>query len=272
MLARPIPSTGENLPVVGLGTWQAFDVGTSDRERAAQREVLARFVAQGGALVDSSPMYGRSEAVVGDLVVELSLRDRLFIATKVWTSGRDAGVRQIAASFSKLRVDRLDLVQVHNLVDAATHLGTLREIKAQGRLRYLGVTHYQASAHDALQRHVETRSVEFVQVNYSVAEPEAERALLDAARANGVAVIANRPFGGGSLARRLASRPLPSFASALGCTTWPQLLLKFVLAHPAVTCVIPATANAAHLVDNLAAGREPLPDAAMRVRIADAAR
>jgi diketogulonate reductase-like aldo/keto reductase len=270
IITRPIPSSGEPLPVVGLGTWQTFDVGTGAASRAPLERVLAAFVASGGRLIDSSPMYGTAEAVVGDLVARLGLRPGLFIATKVWTSGKAAGIRQMDDSMRKLRVDAIDLMQVHNLVDVETHLDTLADWKRAGRVRYVGVTHYTASAHDAVARVVAARPVDFVQVNYSVGEPEAERRVLPLALERGVAVIANRPFGGGQLVRRLGRRPLPAWAAEIDCTSWAQVLLKFVISHPAVTCAIPATSDVAHLEDDMEAARGRLPDAALRARIAAA--
>lgn len=269
---RPIPSSGEPVPVVGLGTWQTFDVGPSDEERRPLEEVLNTFVSMGGTLVDSSPMYGRAEGVVGDLATKLGLLDRLFIATKVWTSGRAAGIRQMEASAEKLRRSPIDLMQVHNLLDVETHLRTLEAWKAEGRVRYIGVTHYTASGHEAVRRILERHAVDVVQINYSVAEREAERHILPVAQERGIAVLVNRPFAEGRLLPALRTRPLPGWAGALECTTWSQLLLKFVLSHPAVTCAIPATSSVQHLRENMAAGAGALPAGAERARIADAAR
>jgi diketogulonate reductase-like aldo/keto reductase len=268
MLARTIPSSGETLPAVGLGTWRRFDVGGSASERASLREVLGRFVELGGRVIDSSPMYGAAESVVGDLAAELGIGDRVFLATKVWTSGRGAGLAQLQESARRLRAPRLDLVQVHNLLDWRTHLPTLRAERQAGRIRYLGVTHYTASAHDELERVLRSETLDFVQVNYSLAEPQAERRLLPLARDRGVAVLVNRPFAEGGLLRRLARRPLPSWATDTGCESWAQLCLAWILAHPAVTCVIPATGQLAHLGDNMRAGVGALPDAATRQRLA----
>jgi diketogulonate reductase-like aldo/keto reductase len=268
-LVRAIPSSGETLPVVGLGTWQAFDVAETDA-RGPQRDVLRRFVELGGRVVDSSPMYGAAEAAVGDLAAELGVRDSLWIATKVWTTGRAPGVAQMERSLRLLRGKRLDLLQVHNLVDWQTHLATLREWKDAGRIRYLGITHYSASGHDALERVMRSEPLDFVQLNYSVAEREAERRLLPLARDRGIAVLVNRPLAQGALLSRLRSRRLPSWAGELDCPSWAQLLLKWIVAHPAVTCVIPATSDVAHLEDNMAAGVGRLPDAAARERIAAA--
>jgi diketogulonate reductase-like aldo/keto reductase len=267
MLQRAIPSTGEKLPVIGLGTWQTFDVGPSAADRAAQKEVLAEFGRLGGRLIDSSPMYGQSERVVGDLAAELGQRPRLFVATKVWTTGRDAGVRQMETSLGLLRADPIDLIQVHNLVDVETHLATLRAWKAAGRVRYLGITHYQTGAFDELARIIRAQPIDFVQLNYSIGVRDAERMLLPLAAERGVAVIVNRPFESGSLFGRLRDRPLPPLAAELECRTWSQFLLKYVVSHPAVTCAIPATAKPDHLRDNMAAGLGPVPDEATRRRM-----
>lgn len=269
MITRPIGTSGETLPVIGLGTWQSFDVGRQDAERAAQEEVLAAFVASGGRMVDSSPMYGRAEEVVGDLAAKLGVHQRLFVATKVWTSGRDAGIQQMETSLRRLRTERVDLMQVHNLVDVAEHLATLRTWKRQGRVRYIGVTHYAATAHNEVARVLESESdLDFVQINYSVGEREAERRILPLARERGLAVIANRPFATGRLLQRLRGRTLPSWAAEIDCESWAQALLKFVVSHPAITCAIPATANVAHLRDNMQAAHGRLPDERLRERIA----
>lgn len=268
LLTRRIPSSGETLPVIGLGTWQTFDVGPSAAERAPLEEVLRTFVELGGKLIDSSPMYGRSEEVVGDITERLGLRSQLFIATKVWTSGKEAGIAQMEESMRKLRADPIDLMQVHNLVDVNTHLKTLQEWKREGRVRHIGITHYTASRHDDVARVMASQPVDFIQINYSVGEREAERRLLPMARERGVAVIANRPFAGGDLLRRLRSRPLPAWATEIDCDSWAQVMLKFVISHPAITCAIPATSKIAHLRDNIRAGAGPLPDEALRARIA----
>ncbi len=266
---RPVPSTGEPLPVVGLGTWQGFDVAGDPAAIDEARDALRALAAAGGRVIDSSPMYGSAESVAGQLVHELGIRDRVFVATKVWTEGRNAGRAQMDASMKKLRVERLDLMQVHNLVDTGTHLGTLKDWKAAGRVRYVGVTHYHAGAHAALETVVRSGEVQFVQVNYSLAEPEADRRLLQAAADKGVAVIVNRPFAEGAMFRRAKGKPLPPFAVELGCETWAQFFLKWILGHPAVTCAIPGTRNAKHLADNLGAARGPLPDAGARRRMAE---
>jgi aryl-alcohol dehydrogenase-like predicted oxidoreductase len=259
----------ETLPRIGLGTWQTFDAGPSDAARKPLREVLAEFVKLGGRVVDSSPMYGRSETVLGGLAVELGLRDKLFVATKVWTSGRAAGIRQMEDSERKLR-GRVDLMQVHNLVDVETHLATLRDWKREGRIRYIGITHYTSGAYGDLERVLDRGGIDFVQLNYSLAEREAERRLLPHAAAKGVRVLINRPFGGGSLFRDIRNKPLPSFAAEIGCASWAELFLKFVVSHPAVTCAIPATSKVEHLRQNMRAGGGAMPDAEMRKRIAAA--
>lgn len=268
-LTREIPSTGEALPVLGLGTWQTFDVDAAAEKRPLG-EVLVRFSELGGRLVDSSPMYGRSEAVVGELAEQGRLRDRLFLATKVWTRGRRAGIEQMERSMQLLRASRLDLLQVHNLLDVDTHLATLRSWKDEGRVRYLGVTHYTESAYAEVARVLRRERLDFLQINYSPFEPGAERELLPLAAERGVAVIANRPFGGGESLRRLLGKPLPPVAVESGAASWAQLVLKWILGNPAVICAIPATSKLRHLEDNLAAGRGPLPDPALRRRIADA--
>jgi aryl-alcohol dehydrogenase-like predicted oxidoreductase len=266
ILTKPIPRTGESLSMIGLGTWQTFDVGSA--ERAPLREVLRDFVRLGGTVIDSSPMYGRSESIVGDLAAELNFEGKLFVATKVWTSGREAGIRQMEESFRRLRVKRIDLMQIHNLVDWRAHLNTLREWQKQGRIRYLGVTHYTASAYDQLARVLETEELDFVQLNYSIVEREAEQRLLPLAIDRGVAVLVNRPFAQAQLFSKVSGKPLPAFAAEIGCASWAQFFLKFVVSHPAVTCAIPATSKVQHLIDNMQAGMGRLPAAEIRQRMA----
>lgn len=268
LLQRPIPRTGEMLPVIGLGTWQTFDVGAAAAVRAAPREVLKHFTEGGGRLVDSSPMYGKAEAVTGDLAAELGITNKLFLATKVWTSGRANGIRQMEESLRRLRTVRIDLMQIHNLVDWRTHLDTLRDWKADGRVRYLGVSHYTERAYADIARVIRTGEIDFIQINYSVLEREAERELLPLAQEQGIGVIVNRPFETGDLFRKVQARPLPAWAAELDCASWAQYFLKFVLSHPAVTCAIPATRDAAHVLDNLRAGHGRLPDRRQRERMA----
>ena len=267
VLERPIPKTGERLPIVGLGTWQVFDVASNAAEMAQARDTLRVFVERGGRVIDSSPMYGSSEAVTGQLAAELGVQAKLFVATKVWTSGKQAGIRQMEDSMKKLRVERLDLMQVHNLVDVSTHLATLRDWKASGRIRYLGVTHYHAGAHADLEKVISRGDVDFVQANYSLVEPEAERRLLRVAADTRTAVIVNRPFAEGALFRRTKGQSLPDWAKDIGCASWAQFSLKWILAEPAVTCVIPGTRNPAHAADNLGAATGPLPDPATRAKM-----
>jgi len=269
MMQRAIPSSGEKLPVIGLGTWQSFDVGAGASERAPLEEVLTAFAKRGGRVVDSSPMYGHAEAVLGDLTAKLRLRNSLFLATKVWTSGREAGIRSMERSLGLMKAPRMDLMQVHNLVDAQTHLATLREWKKEGRVRYTGITHYTAGSHDEVARVLEREKVDFVQINYSLMEREADERVLRVAQDRGVAVIVNRPFGGGSLFGRVRGQPLPDWAKEFDCSSWAQFFLKWIIAHPAVTCAIPATSKARHLEDNMAAGLGPLPDAKMRQRMVE---
>jgi diketogulonate reductase-like aldo/keto reductase len=260
MDTRPIPSTSEPLPVLGCGTWQAFDVAPDDRRVSSLTEVLRTLFAGGGSVIDSSPMYGRAEAVVGQCLTALKPAQRPFVATKVWTRGRQAGIDEMERSLRLLGSVPLDLMQIHNLLDWRTHLETLRAWKAEGRIRYLGVTHYTASAHAELAAVIREQPLDFLQVNYSVEEPEAARELLPLAADRGVAVIANRPFGGGALVQRLRARPVPHWAAEYGCETWSQILLKYVLAEPAVTCVIPGTGNPSHMEEDCAAASGPAID------------
>lgn len=268
MLRRPIPRTAESLPVIGLGTWQTFDVGSSESARAPLRDVLRELVRGGGNVVDSSPMYGQSEIVVGDLAAELNLHKELFLATKVWTSGREAGIRQMEQSFQHLRTKRMDLMQVHNLVDWRTHLVTLRQWKEQGKVRYIGVTHYTASAYDELAQVLKSEELDFVQINYSIIEREAEQRILPLAAERGIAVLVNRPFAQSGLFSKVRGKSLPAWAKEIGCASWAQFFLKFVVSHPTVTCAIPGTSNVQHLIDNMQAGTPPLPDQATRERMA----
>ncbi len=268
MLKRKIPSTGEELPVVGLGTSGVFDVGGGSSERAPLIEVLNILTSAGGALLDTSPMYGRAEAVSGDLIAAQNLRSRMFIATKVWTRGKDAGMQQIENSMRLLKVSKLDLVQVHNLLDLQTQLANVRSLKQQGKVRYVGITHYTVASHADLEDLIRKESLDFVQFNYSIATREAEQRLLPLAVDHKVAVLVNRPFEDGALFARTSGKPLPDWAVEIDCTSWGQFFLKFIVSHPAVTCVIPATASPAHMRDNVAAGHGRIPDGKMRERMA----
>lgn len=258
MKTRTIPRTGERLPVIGLGSWRTFDVGTSRAERAPLLEVTRRFFAAGGRVIDSSPMYGRAEQVIGDILTELGPVDPPpFLATKVWTRGKKQGIAEMERSMRRLRTARVDLMQVHNLLDWEIHLPVLREWKAEGRIRLLGITHYSHGAFADLERLVRTESLDFVQLPYNVADREAEKRLLPAARDTGTAVLVMRPFGEGALFHGVRREPLPDWATDAGCASWSELFLKFVLSHPAVTCAIPATSNPEHLAENVAAGSGP---------------
>ncbi len=271
LLQRTIPSSGESLPVIGLGTWQAFDVGSTPVERQPLEEVLALFTKLGGRVVDSSPMYGRAEQVIGEIATKLNLHQALFLATKVWTTGKQQGIDSMEKSLAKLQVKRIDLMQVHNLVDAQTHLATLRDWKQQGHVRYVGITHYASSAYREVGKLLRSEKLDFVQINYSLLEREAEEQILPLARDRGVAVIVNRPFGGGDLFARVRRKPLPEWAAEFDCHSWAQFLLKWIIAHPAITCAIPATSNARHLEDNMQSGVGRLPDEKLRQRMIDAA-
>jgi len=268
VLMRKVPKSGESLPAVGIGSSRTFDV-TSDTDRAQVREVMRVFSDLGGRVVDTSPMYGSAESAIGEAAAQLGIGSRLFLATKVWTSGREAGIEQAQESMRRMRTKRLDLIQVHNLLDVETHLTWLGEWKKAGQVRYLGVTHYRADAQGALEKYVAAKRVDFVQLNYSIAEREAEQSLLPAAISSGTAVIVNRPFAASGLFDRIRERPLPEWSAEFDAATWAQFFLKYILAHPAVTCVIPATRNPKHAADNMAAGRGRLPDEKMRRRMVE---
>jgi len=273
MLTRTIPSSGEKLPVIGLGTWQAFDVDLTADSRRQLEEVLSLFVKFGGRVIDSSPMYGRAEAVIGDLTASLRLRDSLvadfFLATKVWTGGKESGIKSMERSMALLRTKRIDLMQVHNLLDVHTHLATLREWKEQGRIRYVGITHHEAGAFGEMEKLMRSEKLDFVQINYSLMEPEAEQSLLPLARERGIAVLANRPFGAGDLFDKVRSKPLPDWASEFDCRSWAQFFLKWIVAHSAITCAIPATSKPRHLEDNMQGGTGRLPDPKTRRRMVE---
>ena len=269
LLTRKVPSSGEELPVIGLGTSGPFEVGESAAQRAPLAEVLEGFFAGGARLIDTSPMYSSAERVLGELLTP-DMHARAVLATKVWTSGARSGIEQMTHSAQLLKTARLDLIQVHNLLDLKTHLKTLRGWKDAGRVRYIGITHYTVSAHPELERVLARESVDFVQFNYSPVTRAAEARLLPLAAERGVAVLINRPFEDGALFKSVRERPLPSWASDVDAASWGQLALKFIVAHPAVTCVIPATGKLAHLRDNLGGGRGRLPDARQREEIARA--
>jgi len=269
IMTRRIPSTGEDIPAVGLGTWQVFDAGSNTAARAPLRQVISEFAKAGGKMIDSSPMYGSAESVAGDLVAELGLRDRLFIATKVWTRGREDGIAEMERSFKRLRVTTMDLMQVHNLLDVAVHTKTLREWKAKNRIRYLGITHYTSSAYADVEKWLKNEKYDFLQINYSLAERDSAMRLLPYCLENKVAVIANRPFAEGAMFRRVSGKPLPPWAAEIGVASWAQYFLKWIVGHPAITCVIPGTGKPEHIADNVAAGFGALPDEAMRRKMAE---
>ncbi|KAA0992927.1 aldo/keto reductase [Dyadobacter aurulentus] len=264
LLQRTIPATGEKIPAVGLGSWQQFDVGTSKEERNPLREVLSKMKEMGGKVVDASPMYGRAEQVIGDLTSELQINDQFFFATKVWTSGRQAGVDQMNESLKKMKRTRLDLMQIHNLLDWETHLKTLRDWKAEGKIRYIGITHYTDSAHARLEQIVKSKAVDIVQFNYSIKSRNAETSLLNAAKDHDVAVLINEPFEQGALFRAVKGKQLPGWAAEYDIKSWAQFFLKYIVSHAAVTSVIPGTSDVKHLVDNLGAGLGRLPDSNAR--------
>ena len=269
MLTRVIPSSGEKLPVIGLGTWRAFDVDLTTDNRRQLEEVLSLFVKLGGRVIDSSPMYGRAEEVIGELTAALGIRDKLFLATKVWTHGKENGIKSMERSMALLRTKRVDLMQVHNLVDVQTHLATLREWKQQGRIRYLGITHHEAGAFPDVEKIMRSEKLDFVQINYSLMEREAEERVLPLAQERGVAVIVNRPFGAGDLFGKVRSKPLPGWATEFDCRSWAQFFLKWIVGHPGVTCAIPATDKPGHLEDNMQGGLGRLPDENMRRRMVE---
>lgn len=260
---RKIPSSGEMLPVVGLGTWQQFDVGSSNGERQPLRDVLLQMMQntqQMKLMIDSSPMYGRSEEVIGELTSEQKIAENFFYATKVWITGEQEGIRQMNASLRKMRRSVMDLMQIHNLVDWQAHLKTLERWKKEGKIRYIGITHYTVSAHDELEQIIKKENIDFVQFNYSLRIRHAERSLLTTAMENGVAVIINEPYEKGSLFTTVRGKQLPEWAAEYDINSWGQFFLKFILSHPAVTCVIPGTSNPKHSADNMAAGFGALPD------------
>ena len=266
LIRKAVPATGERIPAVGMGTWQTFMVD-SEAELDPLREVLRAFYDLGGRVVDSSPMYGDAESVVGQLASELGILDDLWVATKVWTEGEAEGRAQMRQSLDELRRDRIELMQVHNLVDVEVHLDTLQAWKAQGRFRYVGITNTSERRYPRVEALLDDDRIDFLQTNYSLAEREAAERLLPKAIDRGVAVIVARPFAGGQLFSRVRGRELPGWAAGIGCEAWSQLFLKYVISHPAVTCAIPATSDPGHLRENMGGGRGRLPDEATRRRM-----
>ena len=267
ILMRAIPSSGERIPVIGMGTWQTFDAGRSTAERTRLLGVLQAFFDRGGQLIDSSPMYGRSESVVGELLPRLRSRPRLFAASKVWIPGKRLGTLQMEESRGLWGIGRFDLMQVHNLLDWEAHLDTLKEWKSRGRVRYIGVTTSHGRRHDALERIMSREPLDFVQFTYNLADRSAESRLLPLAGERRMAVILNRPLDGGNLFDRVRGRSLPPWASEIDCANWAQFFLKFIVSHPAVTCAIPATSRVDHMLQNMGALAGPLPDRTMRQRM-----
>ncbi|RTR01074.1 aldo/keto reductase [Halomonas nitroreducens] len=268
ILTREVPATGEALPLVGLGSWITFNVGDDPLLLEECTAVMAAFFAGGGRMIDSSPMYGTSQATIGHGLATLEAADRVYAADKVWTSNPAEGPAQIATSRRDWGVPRFDLLQVHNLLAWETNLATLQGMKAAGELRHIGITTSHGRRHDTLERIMRQADIDFVQLTYNIVDREAEQRLLPLARERGLGVIANRPFQRKRLIRRLASEPLPGWAAEIGAESWAQVILKFIVSHPAVSCAIPATTRVDHVRENLAAAREPLPDAALRRRMA----
>jgi diketogulonate reductase-like aldo/keto reductase len=268
ILTRVIPSTGEKIPAIGLGTWITFNVGSDEKQRADCARVMQAFFDRGGTLIDSSPMYGTSEAVIGYCLKRVKSKGALFSATKVWTVFKAFGVQQMEASRELWGVNRFDLIQIHNLLDWSTHLETLKAMKAQGRVRYIGITSTQGWFYGLLEEVMRSQPIDFVQFSYNAVDREVEERLLPLAADRGLAVIINRPFGEGALFHRLMGHPLPPWAAEIDCTSWAQFLLKFIISHPAVTCAIPATRRVDHMEENMAVLRGRMPDAKMRVRMA----
>ncbi|MBT8287648.1 MAG: aldo/keto reductase [Flavobacteriaceae bacterium] len=267
IMKRNIPSSGEALPVVGLGTWQTFDVGVNREQRRQLAEVLKEMKALGGAMIDSSPMYGTSEQVVGDLCTEQQISEHFFYATKVWISGRQAGIDQMQSSMRKMKRSTMDLMQIHNLVDWETHIKTLRDWKGEGKIRYWGITHYTNDSHEKLEQLIRQERPDFVQFNYSINERNAEKRLLDAAKDHEVAVIINRPYDGGNLFRKVRGKELPDWCSDIDINSWGQYFLKYILSYKAVNCVIPGTSKVKHVIDNMQAGYGRLPDVEQRLKM-----
>ena len=264
ILQRPIPSSNEKIPAVGLGTWQTFDAAENESERAPLRSVLKTLVENGGRVVDSSPMYGNSEKVVGDLSSELDINDKLFVATKVWTTGKEAGVRQMNNSFALLKRKKIDLMQIHNLVDWEVHYKTLRQWKEEGKIRYIGITHYTEGAYGSIEQILKSTPLDFLQINYSLLRRTAEERLFPLAQEKKVAVLINQPFEEGALFSSVKGKTLPVWAKEFDCSSWGQFFLKFILAQPAVTCVIPGTSKPHHMMDNLQAALGKMPSESQR--------
>ncbi|HSQ44826.1 MAG TPA: aldo/keto reductase [Ginsengibacter sp.] len=267
MIKRIIPTSGEELPVIGLGTWKSFDVSID--KYAELKNVLNELHIVGGRLIDSSPMYGKSEQVIGDITTGIDAVDDFFYATKVWTTGLQEGIRQMENSMAKMKRKKMDLIQIHNLVDWKTHLPQLRRWKEEGKIRYIGITHYTDAYHEELERIMKAEKPDFVQFNYSIMARNAEKRLLDAAASLGIATLINRPFGEGSLFTTVRHKPLPPWATEYNMKNWSTYFLKYIIAQPAVTCIIPATANPQHAHDNVMAATGNLPDNMTKKKMVD---
>jgi len=267
LVMKKIPSSGESIPAVGIGTAVRYDLEVNAPERAELKEVLRQFAQLGGRVIDTAPSYGMAESVVGDLVAELGTRNSYFLATKVAAHGKEDGLRQIGESFQRLKTDRIDLIQVHNVMDVDTQLATLRDLKEKGRIRYLGVTTSFASQHAALEAVMKAQKLDFIQVDYALDNRAAGNRILPLAADRGIAVLINLPFGRGRLFRTVQHQKLPDWASQFDCQSWAQFFLKYLVAQPAVTCVIPGTAKVKYVADNLDGARGRLPDTAMRQRM-----
>lgn len=268
MLANVIPASGESLPAIGLGTYKVFDVASTTANIQHRQEIVETMIADGGGVIDTSPMYNRSEKVIGDIITAGTDRSKLFLATKVWTDGQAAGAAQMQRSADFMNSDTIDLMQVHNLRDTAVHMATIRDLQDEGRVRYNGLTHYAAGALRALEQEMKQHKPDFIQINYSLREREAEQRILPLARDMGIAVLINRPFQGGRLFAAVAGLTLPDWAEEF-VNSWGRFFLKFIIGHPAVTCAIPGTSKMHHMIDNLGAGHGILPDTAMRNRMTD---
>ncbi|QDO99740.1 aldo/keto reductase [Ferrovibrio terrae] len=266
-VTREIPSSGEKLPVIGLGSWITFNVGNDPRGRAASIAVMREFFRAGGRMVDSSPMYGSSQGVIGEGLKSLDAKQQVFSAEKVWTSSGRGGPPQIEATRQHWGVEKFDLLQVHNLLGWEAHLDTLRVMKAEGRVRYIGITTSEGRRHEEIERIMRSQPIDFIQVSYNVLDREIEQRILPLARERKIGVIVNRPFRQGDLIQAVERHPLPGWAAEIGAQNWAQLLLKFIIAQPEVTCVIPATTRTQHLAENMGAGHGTLPDANLRRRI-----
>ena len=267
-MTRPILASGEELPVIGLGTYSVFDVESTPEAIEIRKGIVDLLLGAGGSVIDTSPMYNRAEKVIGDVVRAGSPGDKMFFATKVWTDGRDSGIAQMNRSAELMNTDVIDLMQVHNLRDTGVHMQTIRQWQEQGRIRYSGLTHYTAGALDALEAEMREHKPQFIQINYSLAEREADERVLPQAKDLGIAVLINRPYAGGRLFASVSGKPLPPWAAPFAAS-WGQFFLKFIISHPAVTCAIPATSKLRHMADNLEAGFGELPDAATRARMVE---